>query len=150
MSEHIVENNPKKEFIFALGGVGLFLAIVLLVGVSGFLRPAGEHITAEPEEAAAAEAAPAASAAAPATDTAEAAPAADADAIGAGETTEATNDVPADATVTPTEDTSGAVVASEAGTATTSGSVNQAAVQDSKPAAEIANVESGKPDSIDK
>lgn len=147
MSEHIVENNPKKEFIFALGGVGLFLAIVLLVGVSGFLRPAGEHITAEPEEAAAAEAAPAASAAAPATDTAEAAPA---DAIGAGETTEATNDVPADATVTPTEDTSGAVVASEAGTATTSGSVNQAAVQDSKPAAEIANAESGKPDSIDK
>ncbi|WP_243443371.1 hypothetical protein [Psychrobacter sp. JCM 18903] len=47
MSEHIVENNPKKEFLFALGGVALFLGIVLLIGISGFLRPAGEHITAE-------------------------------------------------------------------------------------------------------
>lgn len=54
MSEHIVENNPKKEFLFALGGVALFLAIVLLIGISGFLRPAGEHITAETTEEAAA------------------------------------------------------------------------------------------------
>ena len=51
MSEHIVENNPKREFLFALGGVGLFLGIVLLIGISGFLRPAGEHITAETTEA---------------------------------------------------------------------------------------------------
>ena len=65
MSEHIVENNPKKEFMFALGGVGLFLAIVLLIGVSGFLRPAGEHITAKPAE----EEAPVATAAAPAAST---------------------------------------------------------------------------------
>lgn len=51
MSEHIVENNPKKEFLFALGGVALFLGIVLLIGISGYLRPAGEHITAESTEA---------------------------------------------------------------------------------------------------
>ena len=57
MSEHIVENNPQKEFMFALGGVGLFLAIVLLIGVSAFLRPAGHHVAPEPEVA---EAAPAA------------------------------------------------------------------------------------------
>lgn len=145
MSEHIVENNPKKELMFALGGVGLFLAIVLLIGVSGFLRPAGEHITAK---AAVDEAAPAADA--PATDTAEAAPAADTDAIEAGETNEATTEVPADATVTPAENTSGAVVAAEAGTATTSGTVNQAAVQASEPAAEVANAESGTSDSIAK
>lgn len=37
MSEHIVENNPKKELLFALGGVALFLGIVLLIGVSAFL-----------------------------------------------------------------------------------------------------------------
>lgn len=137
MSEHIVENNPKKELMFALGGVGLFLAIVLLIGVSGFLRPAGEHITAK---AAVDEAAPVASAA----------PAADTDAIGVGETTKAATEVPADATVTPTDNTSGAVVAAEAGTATTSGTVNQAAVQASEPAAEVANAESGTPDSIAK
>lgn len=47
MSDDFSNNNPKKEFIFALGGVGLFLGIVLLIGISGFLRPAGQHITAE-------------------------------------------------------------------------------------------------------
>ena len=41
------QNNPKKEFLFALIGVGLFLGIVLLIGISGFLRPAAQHITVE-------------------------------------------------------------------------------------------------------
>lgn len=104
MSEHIVENNPKKEFLFALGGVALFLGIVLLIGISGYLRPAGEHITAESTEA------PAATAEAADTDAAATAP-------------------PADATVTPT-DTDGTVVAAESGTATAEGTVNQAAVPD--------------------
>ncbi|WP_352310693.1 hypothetical protein [Psychrobacter sp. W2-37-MNA-CIBAN-0211] len=54
MSEDIVNNNPKKELLYALGGVGLFLAIVLLIGVSAFLRPAGEHITADTTESSAA------------------------------------------------------------------------------------------------
>ena len=121
MSEHIVENNPKKEFLFALGGVALFLAIVLLIGISGFLRPAGEHITAETtEEAAAAEAttteddAPAETAAAPAEEVDAA----------------ATTDAPADADGTPAADTDGAVVAAESGTATAEGTVDQAAVAD--------------------
>ena len=104
MSEHIVENNPKKEFLFALGGVALFLGIVLLIGISGYLRPAGEHITAESTEATAA--------------TAEAA-----------DTDAAATATPADATVTPT-DTDGTVVAAESGTATAEGTVNQATVPD--------------------
>jgi hypothetical protein len=54
MSEGIVNNNPKKELLFALGGIAMFLGIVLLIGVSAFLRPAGEHITAETTEASAA------------------------------------------------------------------------------------------------
>ena len=102
MSEHIVENNPKKEFLFALGGVALFLGIVLLIGISGYFRPAGEHITAESTEATAETEATAT----------EAAPAAT-----------------AEATVTPT-DTDGTVVAAESGTATAEGTVNQAAVPD--------------------
>lgn len=48
MSTHISENNPKKETMYALGGLALFLSIVLLIGISAFLRPAGEHIEAEP------------------------------------------------------------------------------------------------------
>ncbi|MGP5070247.1 hypothetical protein [Psychrobacter faecalis] len=110
MSEHIVENNPKKEFLFALGGVALFLGIVLLIGISGYLRPAGEHITAESTEAAAETEATAAE---------ETAPAAT-----------APTENPADATVTPAADTDGTVVAAESGTATAEGTVNQAAVPD--------------------
>ncbi len=47
------QNNPKKEVIYALAGVGLFLAIVLLIGISAFLRPAGEHIKVAADEEAA-------------------------------------------------------------------------------------------------
>lgn len=48
------QNQPMKELTFTLVGVGAFLAIVLLIGVSAWLRPAGEHMAPEPtaEEAA--------------------------------------------------------------------------------------------------
>lgn len=111
MSEHIVENNPKREFLFALGGVGLFLGIVLLIGISGFLRPAGEHITAETTEAAAVAETDATNEKADTAETA-AAPVAETDAA---------------ATATPAD---GTVVAAESGTATAEGTVNQAAVAD--------------------
>ena len=138
MSEHIVENNPKKEFLFALGGVALFLGIVLLIGISAFLRPAGEHITAETtEESAAAETEATAK---------EAAPAETVTAPVAGADTAAPATA-ADATVTPTEDTSGAVVTAEAGTASASGTVNQAAVGDADLTAEQADgdLDAGSP-----
>lgn len=44
MADHIVENNPKKELLYALVGIVMFLGLVLLVGVSAFLRPAGNHV----------------------------------------------------------------------------------------------------------
>jgi len=142
MSEDIVNNNPKKEFMYALGGIALFLGIVLLIGVSAFLRPAGEHITAETTEASAAadEAEAIAAEETAATDTAEAMSAdngTDATAtVGAGESA---TETAADATVTPAEDTSGAVVSAEAGTATASGTVSQAAVEDTELTAEQAD-----------
>ena len=133
MSEHIVENNPKKEFLFALGGVALFLGIVLLIGISAFLRPAGEHITVQTtEEIAAAEEAMAVEDEASAETDSAAAP------VEAGAETAAPATA-ADATVTPAEDTSGAVVTAEAGTATASGTVNQAAVGDADLTAEQAD-----------
>ncbi|WP_296245783.1 MULTISPECIES: hypothetical protein [unclassified Psychrobacter] len=125
MSEDIVKNNPKKETLFALGGVALFLSIVLLIGISGYLRPAGEHITAETTEAAVET-----EEATTPTTTDEAAPAETADALTTGTPATATTENPADATVTPTVDTDGAVVAAESGTATAEGTVNQAAVAD--------------------
>ncbi len=135
MSEDIVKNNPMREFAFALGGVALFLGIVLLIGVSAFLRPAGEHITAETtetsaaaDEAAAKEAAPAATA------PAAAAPAETGTATATPEAATA-----ADASVMPAEDTSATVVAAESGTATASGTVSQTAVAEADLTAEQAD-----------
>ena len=119
MSEGIVNNNPKKELFFALGGIALFLGIVLLIGISAFLRPAGEHITATPTEASEA----ADDAAAIATEDAAAEADTDTAAVDA-----AAPDAAADATVTPTPDADSDVVTAEAGTATASGTVDQAAV----------------------
>ena len=133
MSEGIVNNNPKKELLYTLCGIALFLGIVLLIGISGFLRPAGEHIKAETTAASAAadkaEAIAAEDDAAPAETTA--APAAAADA--------STTDTAADATVTPVTEGDSAVVAAESGTATASGTVNQAAVGDADLTAEQAD-----------
>lgn len=53
MSANIRSNSPKKEFLYALAGVGIFLAIVLLIGISAFLRPAGEHMEVAVDEDAA-------------------------------------------------------------------------------------------------
>ena len=129
MSEGIVNNNPKKELLFALGGIALFLSIVLLIGVSAFLRPAGQHIVVQtPEELAAADEAAATAATAPVEDAAP-----------------AETDAAADTTVTPATDsedsaaTDSAVVTAEAGTATTSGTVSQAAVEDADLTAEQAD-----------
>lgn len=135
MSEHVVNNNPKKEFLFALGGVGLFLGIVLLIGISAFLRPAGEHITAEPtEESVAAEQAEATAVEAEAIDTTGTATA---DTAVAAETAETT--APADATVTPTPSGGDEVVATGSAAATTDGTVDQAAVADADLTAEQAD-----------
>lgn len=41
------QNKPKKEFAYALVGTAAFLAIVLLIGISAFLRPAGNHVAPE-------------------------------------------------------------------------------------------------------
>ena len=38
------QNKPKKEFAYALVGTAAFLAIVLLIGISAFLRPADKHV----------------------------------------------------------------------------------------------------------
>ena len=41
MSEGIVNNNPKKELLYTVGGIALFLAIVLLIGVSRIFTSSG-------------------------------------------------------------------------------------------------------------
>lgn len=47
MQAKISQNKPKKEFAYALVGTAAFLAIVLLIGISAFLRPAGNHVAPE-------------------------------------------------------------------------------------------------------
>lgn len=144
MSEDIVNNNPKKELLYTLGGIALFLGIVLLIGISGLMRPAGEHIKAETTAASAA------------ADKAEAIAAEDdaAPADAAAATTEeadaaATDTAAADATVTPATDGDNAVVAAESGTATTTGTVNQAAVGDVDLTAEQADADADAGDTAD-
>jgi len=131
MSEGIVNNNPKKELLFTLGGIAMFLGIVLLIGVSAFLRPAGEHITAESTEASAAVDEAEATAAEDTAETDTAMVAEDA----------AAPDTAADAAVTPAAatDADSAIVTAEAGTATASGTVSQAAVADTDLTAEQAD-----------
>lgn len=41
------QNKPIKEFTFAIFGIILFLAMILLIAISAFLRPAGDHVVAE-------------------------------------------------------------------------------------------------------
>ncbi len=43
MAHDATENNPKKEALMALVGIGLLLTIIAGIGVSAWLRPAGEH-----------------------------------------------------------------------------------------------------------
>lgn len=43
MAHDASQNKPTKETLFALVGTAMFLAIVLGIGISAFLRPAGEH-----------------------------------------------------------------------------------------------------------
>lgn len=46
MSHHdeVVKNDIKKELSVAMIGTLAFLAIVLLIGIAAFLRPAGDHV----------------------------------------------------------------------------------------------------------
>ena len=137
MSEGIANNNPKKELLYTLGGIALFLGIVLIIGVSALLRPAGEHITAEATKASIA------------TDKAEAIAAEDKDTVPAetpsmsADTDAVATNTPADATVTPAAATGddSAVVAAQSGTATASGTVSQTAVADADLTAEQADAD---------
>ncbi len=134
MSDVTVKNNPKKEFVYALGGIALFLGVVLLIGISAFLRPAGQHITVEAAETsvAADEAeATATQSAAPVEDSADTT-------VGSGEIADSAEAV-ADATVTPAPDTGEAIVATESAAATADGTVDQAAAADADLTAEQAD-----------
>lgn len=46
-AHHEVANNPVKEISFALIGTVLFLAMVVWIAVAAYMRPAGDHHTAE-------------------------------------------------------------------------------------------------------
>ena len=144
MSEDIVNNNPKKELLYTLGGIALFLGIVLLIGISGLMRPAGEHIKAETTAASAA-----ADKAEAIADEDDAAPADAAVATTEEADAAATDTAAADATVTPATDGDNAVVAAESGTATTTGTVNQAAVSDVDLTAEQADADADAGDTAD-
>lgn len=113
MAHDASQNNPKKEVATALIGIVLLLAIILGIGVSAFLRPAGEHqpkasevasevqtATAQSGETASEQ--PADSATAPSADSATA-PSADT-ATATAESTEATAEQPAGET-TPADGT---------------------------------------------
>lgn len=43
MAHDAYDNNPKKELLTALLGILLLLAIIAGIGVSAWLRPAGDH-----------------------------------------------------------------------------------------------------------
>lgn len=44
MAHHdVVDNNPKKEILMSLVGIGLFLLLIAGIAVSAWLRPAGDH-----------------------------------------------------------------------------------------------------------
>lgn len=50
MAHHeVLDTNPKKELMTATLGIGLFLALVLGIVVSAYLRPAGDHYPATTE-----------------------------------------------------------------------------------------------------
>lgn len=93
MAHDIVENNPKKEIMYSLAGTLLFLGIVLLIAISAFLRPAGNHVDVKALNAAAE--AKAAASATPTTAPVTAATAASA----SGETTNTASATAPDATV---------------------------------------------------
>ncbi|WP_201555594.1 hypothetical protein [Psychrobacter sp. 72-O-c] len=135
MSEDIVKNNPKKELMFTLVGIALFLGIVLLIGISAWLRPAGEHITAEPTE----ESVAADEAVVIAKEDAAPAEADTVEAVAPVTAAATTPDTAADAMVTPAPSTGDAIITAEAGTATAEGTVNQAAVGDADLTAEQAD-----------
>lgn len=46
-THHEVANNPIKEISYALIGTLLFLAMVLWIAIAAYMRPAGDHHTAE-------------------------------------------------------------------------------------------------------
>lgn len=49
MADDISNNSPLKETFVTLAGTALFLAIVLLIAISAWLRPAGNHVVVKPK-----------------------------------------------------------------------------------------------------
>ncbi|WII95053.1 hypothetical protein LU276_08600 [Moraxella haemolytica] len=50
MAHDASNNNPIKESVTALVGIVLLLVMIVAIGISAFLRPAGEHQPATPTE----------------------------------------------------------------------------------------------------
>nr|WP_303623946.1 hypothetical protein [Psychrobacter sp. PraFG1] len=44
------QNNPRKEVTYALVGVIGFLLLVLLIALSGYFRPGGQHVVSNESE----------------------------------------------------------------------------------------------------